>query len=46
MPRDCGILFRRTSGVLPICCVMLSMTTGGMAGRVVVDIAAVMVADG
>src|SRR4051812_34471032 len=35
IPSDCGILFRRTRGVLPICCVMLSMTTGGMAGRVV-----------
>jgi hypothetical protein len=23
---------------LPICCIMLSITTGGMAGRVVVDI--------
>jgi hypothetical protein len=41
MPRDWGILFRRTSGVLPICCVMVSMTTGGIRGFVFVDMVTV-----
>ena len=34
MPKLCGILLSLTSGVCPICCKMLSITTGGRAGFV------------
>jgi len=37
MPRLCGSLFRRTMGVLPICWVTVSITTGGSLGCVRVD---------